>query len=261
MGRHLPRRSSPPGPARRVRAVRTPAAAAVRPLSKRVSRGGGYSGLGTQLAALRRAVGWPSSPAPGRKPRVSSAAVGSRGSRPARPLGSGAQPPPPRSLPSPRSLCLERAPTPTPQRAASSPGRALGSPRARAGVAPLAPRKRVESRKLAAQRGLRAPCSRCDEDYRAGSGLMVPRGLPSKPQILVSPRLWRSCPLRTTFLVVLADVASILDLGKCVKSESWAAPIWTFSLSNEPQNRVGGKNTRWLFALDPEFISSLTLGG
>lgn len=72
-----------------------------------------------------RAVGWPSAPVPGREPWVSSAAVCTRGARPARPLGSGAQPPPPRSLPSPRSLCLERAPTPTPQRA-----RALLLPRA-----------------------------------------------------------------------------------------------------------------------------------
>lgn len=39
------------GPARRARVVRTPAATAVRPVSRRVSRGVGHSGIGTRPAA------------------------------------------------------------------------------------------------------------------------------------------------------------------------------------------------------------------
>lgn len=75
------RRWSQPSPAAhraaRVRAVRTPAAPRLRPVSRRVSRGGGHSGPGKRPAPARHAAERPSSsagaPASAPKPSVPAA--------------------------------------------------------------------------------------------------------------------------------------------------------------------------------------------
>lgn len=168
-------------------------------------------GEGRGQRPLKQAVDRPSSPASGREPRVSSAAVCSRGARPARPFGSEA-PPPPRSLPSPHSLVLERAQTPTPQRA-RAPSAARPYHRALAWGRPLWPRARALSSACRRPGGAcRQPGEACAMRARALRCLTVAPGLPSKPQIFVSAPLWWRCRMGTTLLVVLADVASVLDL-------------------------------------------------
>lgn len=92
------------------------------------------TGEGRSRRPVGRAVGRPRSPASGCEPQVGSAAVGSRGVRPARPLGSGA-PPLPCYLPNPHGLGPKRARTPKPQRAHALPRRrALLTARSRRGV-------------------------------------------------------------------------------------------------------------------------------
>ncbi|VCW96823.1 unnamed protein product, partial [Gulo gulo] len=58
----------------------------------------------------------------------------------------------------------------------------------------------------------RQPGGACSVGAGAPSPLTVAPGLPSKPQILVSPPLWWRCRVDTTLLFVLADVASVVHL-------------------------------------------------
>lgn len=152
-GLHLPRRWSPPSPAAhraaRVRAVRTPAAPRLRPVSRRVSRGGGHSGPGKRSATARHAAARPSSPAgaPASVPKPSVPAA--RGPRVPSALGR-------RRFArcfSPHSLGPQRARTPTPTRSAPAPsGRAHArasrsrAPRAHEGV-PSGPAHAHQSRR------------------------------------------------------------------------------------------------------------------
>lgn len=181
-GRHLPGRSSQPGPARRSERSGPPRPPRFRPVSLRVSRDGGHFGGETRRAT---------SEAGSRQAELSRFGPRARGFLHTYllPRREARASPWLRGAAAAAAACLPPSPAHTASlwRArrrrtapAHSPGRALRSPRARAEASPLAPRTRVGRSPPAARRGSRACSTVCDVDACACRALMIAPHLLSK---------------------------------------------------------------------------------
>ena len=82
---------------------------------------------------------------------------------------------------------------------------------------------------------------------------------PLSPKILSAHDFGGVPSAGTTLLVLLEDVASILDLGKFELPQLWPES-GHFSLSKGSKSTVREDYVWWLGALEPEITSSVTLG-